>query len=116
MIIKIKDTEAEVRQTFRAHIIYEQITGQTFSPKNVTDVITFFYSTVMACNPDLTLDFNEFIDWLDESPDTLAEFVKFLTDGDKRQQAMAPQTADKATAPKQTAKKRSDGVVEVVGV
>lgn len=106
MIIKIKDTEAEVRQTFRAHIIYEQITGSTFAPKNVTDVITFFYSTVMACNPDLTLDFNEFLDWLDGTPDTLAEFVNFLTDSDKRQQAMAPKTADKATAPKQTAKKK----------
>lgn len=106
MTITIKDTEVNVKQTFRSHIIYEQITGQTFSPKNVTDIITFFYSTVMACNPEITIDFNEFLDWLDETPDTLAEFVKFLTDNDKRQQAIAPKAKEKATAPKQAVKKK----------
>lgn len=106
MTITIKDTEVKVRQTFRSHIIYEQITGNTFSPKNVTDIITFLYSTVMACNPEITIDFNEFLDWLDENPDTLAEFVAFLTDNDKRQQAIAPKAKEKATAPKQAVKKK----------
>ena len=68
MVIKINNTEIELKQTFRAHIIYEQITGNTFSAKNVTDIITFYYSTVMAANPKLVITFDEFIGWLDEDP------------------------------------------------
>lgn len=105
MTITIKDTEVNIKQTFRSHIIYEQITGNTFSPKNVTDIITFFYSTVMACNPEITIDFNEFLDWLDENPNTLTDFISFLTENDKRQQALSPKQDEKATV-KQPAKKK----------
>lgn len=105
MNIQINGNEIEVKQTFRAHIIYEQITGQTFSPKNVTDIITFFYSSVMASNTDLTLDFNDFIDWLDENPNTLTDFISFLTENDKRQQALSPKQDEKTTV-KQPAKKK----------
>ena len=105
MNIQINGNEIEVKQTFRAHIIYEQITGQTFSPKNVTDIITFFYSSVMACNTDLTLDFNDFIDWLDENPNTLTDFISFLTENDKSQQALSPKQDEKTTV-KQPAKKK----------
>ena len=107
MVIKINDTEIELKQTFRAHIIYEQITGNTFSEKNVTDIITFYYSTVMAANPELVITFDEFIGWLDEDPNRLTEFVNWLTDNDKRQQELTPKADTPKTIKQPTKKKRS---------
>lgn len=107
MVIKINDTEIELKQTFRAHIIYEQITGNTFRAKNVTDIITFYYSTVMAANPELVITFDEFIGWLDEEPNRLTEFVNWLTENDKRQQELTPKTDTPKTIKQPTKKKRS---------
>lgn len=107
MVISIKQTDIELKQTFRAHIIYEQITGNTFSPKNITDIITFFYSTVMACDKELTVTFEEFVNWLDEQPEKLNEFVTWLTEQDKRQQGLAPkQDEEKKQTIKQPTKKK----------
>lgn len=99
----------DLKNTFRAHIIYEQITGKTFSPKNLTDIITFFYSTVMACNSELTITFDEFLNYLDENPEKLNEFVTWLTEQDKRQQGLAPKQDEekKPTIKQPTKKKRS---------
>lgn len=94
MKIHIKDTDVQLKSTFRAHIIYEQITGGTFAPKNLTDIVTFYFSTVMACSPDLALDFNEFLDWLDDNPSSLNDFVSFLTENEKRQNALNPTKAE----------------------
>lgn len=99
----------ELKNTFRAHIIYEQITEKTFAPKNLTDIITFMYSTVMACNNELTVTFDEFISYLDENPEKLNEFVTWLTEQDKRQQGLAPKADEekKPTIKQPTKKKRS---------
>ncbi len=99
----------ELKNTFRAHIIYEQITEKTFAPKNLTDIITFFYSTVMACNNELTITFDEFLNYLDENPEKLNEFVTWLTEQDKRQQGLAPKADEekKPTIKQPTKKKRS---------
>lgn len=109
MVIRIKGTDIELKQTFRAHIIYEQITGNTFNPKNITDIITFFYSTVMACDKELTVTFDEFVEWLDENPEKLNEFVTWLTDNDRRQQALNPKADEekKPTIKQPTKKKKS---------
>lgn len=106
MVIRIKGTDIELKHTFRAHIIYEQITGNTFSPKNITDIITFFYSTVMACDKELTVTFDEFVSWLDEQPEKLNEFVSWLTDNDRRQQALNPTKAETPKTIKQPTKKK----------
>ena len=106
MVIKINDTEIEMRHTFRAHIIYEQITGNTFAPKSITDVITFFYSTVMACNTEIAIDFNDFLDWMDDNPNSLSDFVNFLTENDKRQQALTSKETKPTTIKQPTKKKR----------
>ena len=95
----------ELKQTFRAHIIFEQITGETFTGKNLTQVITFFYSTIMACNPDLDLEFDAFIDYLDEHPDTITDFTNWLVSQDKKNAALNPKET-KETEKKPTAKKK----------
>jgi len=70
--------DLNLHQTFRAHIIYEQIMGETFgSNQGLIGIITFFYANVIASNKEWDLDYDEFMDWLDERPQMLEEFAQW---------------------------------------
>lgn len=77
MKITYKEKEYELKYSFRALMIYENITQKSFQPKNLTDIITFFYSIVLSSAQE-AIDFNEFIDWLDENVDELNKFSAWL--------------------------------------
>lgn len=67
--------DLNLRQTFRSHIIYEQIMGETFSARHgLNGIIMFFYSNVVACNPDMECDYDVFMDWLDDHPEMVSRF------------------------------------------
>ena len=80
MKINIKDKEIELKKSFRSYILFESITNQIFNPKTMSDIITYFYSVVLASDRNLELTFDEFIDWLDENEDALNDFEKWLTE------------------------------------
>lgn len=105
--------DTDLKQTFRAHIIFEQITGETFTAKNLTQVITFFYATVMASNPTLDLEFDTFLTYLDEHPESLTEFVNWVVETDRRNADLNP-TETKGNTEETTVKK-SNRVVTGVG-
>lgn len=79
MTININDKEITLKHTFRSYIIYETITGKSFEPKTVTDILTYFYSVVMASEPTAEITFDNFIDWIDQHEDQLSAFVSWLT-------------------------------------
>lgn len=79
MIIKIKNTEVELKNKMRSLLIYEQIANKAFNPTTVTDMILYFYSTILACKPDIDLTFNEFMDIVDEDPNLFTSFQQWLT-------------------------------------
>ena len=79
MKIKIQEKEIELKKTFRSYIIFESITDKIFAPKTMSDVVTYFYSVVLASDRNLELTFDEFIDWLDENEDALNDFEQWLT-------------------------------------
>ena len=79
MKIKIQEKEIELKKTFRSYIIFESITDKIFAPKTMSDVVTYFYSVVLASDKDINLTFDEFIDWLDENEDALNDFEQWLT-------------------------------------
>ena len=66
--ITINNTEYKVKYTIRALFIFEQITGKAFEIKTLLDNYIFFYSMILANNPDNILDWNIFIDALDSDP------------------------------------------------
>ena len=66
--ITINNTEYKVKYTIRALFILEQITGKAFEIKTLLDNYIFFYSMILANNPDNILDWNVFIDALDSDP------------------------------------------------
>lgn len=83
MTITIKDTEIKIKSTMRALIIYEQITkGQKIN--GMTDVLVYFYSLIISNCRDLQLDFDEFIDWIDENPSVIDEFTQWSIEEQKK--------------------------------
>ncbi|PIK16934.1 hypothetical protein CTI16_12110 [Prevotella intermedia] len=74
--INIKNKEYKVKQTLRALFIFEQITGRPFEIKTMLDNYIFFYSVILANNPDNILDWDDFIDALDENPNLLNDFTE----------------------------------------
>ncbi len=80
MKITYHEKEYELKYSFRALMIYENITQKSFQPKSLTDIITFFYSIVLASAKGDIIDYNEFIDWLDDNVDELNNFSLWLTE------------------------------------
>lgn len=52
--------------------------GEPFTSKGLTEVLVYLYSTILASYKDLDLTFEQFIEWLDDNPDVLSEFNKWL--------------------------------------
>lgn len=66
--ITINGKEFKVKYTLRALFIFEQITKKPFEIKTLLDNYVFFYSILLANNDDNIIEWNEFIDALDNDP------------------------------------------------
>lgn len=80
MKVNFNNKTYTLKYSFRALMIYENITNHSFNPKGITDVVIFFYSVVVASAKDTNLSFDDFIEWLDENPTSINEFSAWLTD------------------------------------
>lgn len=106
MKIIIKGKEITLKRSYRTLMIYERITGETFEPKGVTEVIYYLYSMIVASGlSEVEVpEFNEFMDWLDANPEVLPRFANWLTsmldadralmDKEAAEEAEAKETAD----------------------
>ena len=84
MKIQIKDKDIELRYGFRAMMLFEEITKETFNLNGMKDLIVYLYSTIVASDKDLDLDFETFMDWLDSNPETLNEFSEWVINHGKK--------------------------------
>lgn len=78
MKIKIGKQNVELKMTLRSLMIYEQIYGKSFTPNGLTEVLVYFYSTILASKPDINLTFDAFIDMTDKNPDLIQQFSSWL--------------------------------------
>lgn len=79
MVIKINGNEYKLKYSFRSMIIFEKIAQHSFqNVNNFTDILIYFYSTLIASNLDTTLSWDDFIDAIDEEPNKLTEFTTWL--------------------------------------
>lgn len=79
MKIKIKEKEIELKYSIRSLIMYENMTDKTLSVSNsLTDMLVFMYCVVITSSKDYSLTFDEFIDFLDENMDFIAQFSEWL--------------------------------------
>lgn len=86
--IKINGTDYKVKYTIRALFIFEQITGKSFVISTLLDNYIFFYSMLLANNPDNVLDWNEFIDALDNDPSIFNQLNDIVTKEEQKQKLL----------------------------
>ena len=106
MKIQIKDKNIELRQTLRSHIIFENVTGHSFKGTGLGELAVFFYCTVMACCPNLEMEYEAFIDWLDEDIERLKVFSEWMVSADQTQHDLSPKPEGEIPAPDDGAKKK----------
>lgn len=72
----INNKEYEVKFSLRTTLYFEQITKKTFELKNTTDILVYYYCSLLAASSDMGLSFDDFIDNVDG--DTLSQFNDIL--------------------------------------
>ena len=78
MKVTFNGKEYEIKYSFRAYMIYENIMGKSFSPQGLTDMIVFFYSSLLSVAKGDIIKYEDFLDWLDDNPDELSKFSNWL--------------------------------------
>lgn len=86
MNITINEKEFKLKYTIRALFIFEQISGKPFEVNTTLDNTLFFYSMLLANNPDTTLEWDEFIEALDNDSTLLLQLNKVLAESQKKNQ------------------------------
>lgn len=80
--ISINGKDYKVKYTIRALFIFEQITGKAFKLETMLDSYIFYYSMILANNKDQILQWEEFLDALDENPKLLQDMEKVMKEED----------------------------------
>lgn len=83
--VTISGKEFKVKNTLRAIFIFEEITGGTFKIETIRDNYLYFYSIILANNPDCVISWDEFIDAIDADPDIFKKMTEMLAEADKVQ-------------------------------
>lgn len=100
MIVKLNDREITLKRTMRSYMLFESITGKAFSPKTITDIITYFYAVVLSSDKDVEVSFDEFIDYLDSNEGVYEEFQQWIIGLDKIQGALSKKKKTATKKPK----------------
>lgn len=87
--ITINGKDYNIKQTIRAIFLWEQITGRTFEIKTTLDNYIYFYSILLANNPDFML-WDDFINCLDKDPMILVDLSKKLTESQEMEKLLNP--------------------------
>lgn len=84
MKITINNKKYDVKYTIRGLFIFEQITGKAFEIKTLLDNYIFFYSLIVANNPDNPIMWDDFLDAIDNDKDLFAQLNKVVEDYQKQ--------------------------------
>jgi hypothetical protein len=106
MTIKINDRDVKLRYTFRAILLYENITGKSFNPTTTTDTLIFMYSVIMASEKDLIFTFDQFMDMIDENPRLVIEFSEMIAAEFDKNDTLYPVSEEEEKKSKAPAKKK----------
>lgn len=96
MKIVIDGKEYEIKYSLRMYYTYEGITGTMFTGGTLLSVSLLFYSALLASNYDFPIEFDEFVNLLDEDETPLNAFNDWLT----TELAKRRPVEDKKKAPK----------------
>lgn len=83
-LITINGKNYNIKYSLRALFIFEQITNRPFEIKTLLDNYIFFYSMILASNKDKEpLDWDEFIDALDNNPNLMSDINEVVENQQK---------------------------------
>ena len=82
--IKINDKEYKVKYTIRALFYWEQITGKPFAINTLLDNYLFFYCMILANNPDDVLQWEDFLNAIDNDPTLFTQINSTVEDSQKK--------------------------------
>lgn len=99
MKITINGSEYSLKYGFRTLFAYEEIAKTSFDPSKVLNEVMLFYASLLANNDDFSVEFPEFVDFLDENPFLFLDMRKWLLSELKKQSFMLqPENGDKKKA------------------
>lgn len=78
MNITIRGKEYKVKYTIRAMFIFEKMANKIFKIESLLDWYIFYYSMILANNPDCELLFDDFIDECDSNPALIVKMQEYL--------------------------------------
>lgn len=95
--IKISGVEYTIKQSFRSLMIFENLTGiNAFEANNsVNHLLMLFYSILKGCNKDFEFEFEQFVDLIDENPESVELFSNFIQEQAKKQPEEKPSKTPK---------------------
>lgn len=76
--VNIQGKEITLKPGTRAIIIAEEIMKKPFELKFHKDVLAYIYASMMAGTPNLDLDFDDFLDAMDD-PQTMQDCIGIIT-------------------------------------
>lgn len=79
MFVNINDKSVELKFSFKAEMLFEQINEKTFTAQSTTEWIQYFFCIIIAELGDGALKFEDFIKILDEQPGLLFDFMEWYT-------------------------------------
>jgi len=83
--ITINGKDYAVKQSFRALMLFEEMTGKNplAMNENITDVMMLFYCFLRGANKDFMFEFDAFVDVVDSNAGIFESFTGYLQDLNK---------------------------------
>ena len=82
--ITINGKEYLIKYTIRALFLFEQITGKPFKIETLLDNYVFFYCLILANNKDNIIEWDDFINAIDDNPNLFSEMNEVLEEENKK--------------------------------
>lgn len=87
MIVSVDNKEYYLRYSLRSLFKYEQLTGHPYEGKKLEDAYMLLHASLMACNPEYSLTFEQLIDQCDIDPTIFEGFMGLVkTEADRLEQ------------------------------
>ena len=107
MKVNILGREIELKATFRAYIIFENITGKSFQQlSTLADVLTFFYATILGSAKTTDISFDDFLDFIDANPNVVTEFSEWMAGSNAVVEEASNNNVEKEDVKKKTSRKQ----------
>lgn len=102
--ITINGVEYKVKRTIKAMFIMEQITGHPFAINTLQEQYLFFWCMLYANNPDTCLDYDDFLNAIDDDNDLIQQLIRLNDDENTRDEMLSSKDGEDDKAKKKVAK------------